>query len=495
MAEPFTSKKWAIWVQPDGPNTTLYYLGCHTLDDVSEPKGGIKDLIRCFRADGTGWNIIGSTSNPPDPVTTSVTGLIDTAADWLETIVEAANCPFPLYINGKTCPPYDVFGGAARWYALEHSEISTAGLMGLAHREEDNISEQSFDITAWPPVLRGRAISTERVTFSGTENLNDIASCSTPRCAGDCGAAVKVCDTMVAVADGDPASADVWISFDHGVSWTATAVDPYLGTTTDLKSVVCFPIDSETTRILVAREGVAGMPMHVYYSDDSGANWTDVTVGGTHDYGAVYGGAMVALDMYHIWLVTTDGVNGSEMWFSDDGGETWTEQTLGDDTAFYYAVWFKDDSLGMVVGAADAVETTTDGGTTWGVATATGGGGDLLIVGENAGGNFWWVGTDDGDLYFSDNQAATGWTIRAFPGSGAGAVYALDWVTQTVGYMAHSPTNATGRVYRTRNGGVTWELESGTVDGELYSIKACTINEAFTVGEVDTTALVLHSHD
>lgn len=493
MAEPFTSKKWAIWVQPDGPGTTMRYLGCHTLDDVDEPGGGIKDLIRCFKADGTGWKILGNTRNPPDIVTTSITGLIENTADWLETIVEGANCPFPLYINGKTCPPYDVFGGAVRWYALENAEIGARGLMGLAHREEDNVSEQSFDITAWPPLIRGRGISTDRLDFDGDQNLNDIASCSTPSCAGDCGAAVDACETLVAVADGG-AAGEVWISFDHGVSWAVGPIEPYVGFTYDLKSVVCFPIDSETTRILVARDGVAGMPMHVYYTDDWGANWTDVTVGGPHGYGAVYGGAMHALDMYHIWLVTTDGVNGSDMWFSDDGGETWTEQALADDTNLYYAVWFRDELTGLVVGAADEIETSINGGEVWGASGDTGSGGDLLIVTENAGGSLWYVGTDDGNVYVSDDNGLT-WTQQEFPGDGAGAVYGIDFYSRTVGYMVHSPTNATGRVYRTRNGGASWELESATFDGELYSIIACTVNDAFSVGEVDATALVLHTHD
>ncbi len=61
--------------------------------------------------------------------------------------------------------------------------------------------------------------------------------------------------------------------------------------------------------------------------------------------------------------------------------------------------------------------------------------------------------------------------------------------------MVHSPTGITGRLYRTRNGGVTWELESITYDGELYSVIACTINQAFAVGAVDVTALVLRAHD
>lgn len=492
MAEPFKSSKWSLWVQPDGPNTENHYIGCHTLDDVEEPGGGINELIRCFKADGTGWEIRGSTRNPPEPVTTTVTGLIEDTASWLERIVEAGRCPFPLYINGKLCPPNDVFAGAERWYALENAEIGTAGLMNLAHREEDNVSEQSFDITAWPPLLRGHAITTDRVTFSGTENLNDIASCSVPRCAGDCGTAIDLCDTLVAVADGDPASADVWFSFDKGATWAAGAVDPYLGATTDLKSVVCFQIDADTTRVLVAREGVGGMPAHVYYTDDWGANWTDVTIGSAHAMGATYGGALFSLGQNYIWFVMNDSAD-SEIWFSSDGGETWTQQQSTLTDVVLYAIWFKDEHTGMAVGATDEVYITTDGGTTWAAGTATGSGDDLLHVAESAGGNFWWVGTDEGNMWYSDDHGTT-WTQRAFPGDGAGAVHCLDWVTETVGFMVHSPTAATGRVYRTRDGGYTWELESATVGGELYSVIGCTANLAFAVGEVDTTALVLKSH-
>jgi photosystem II stability/assembly factor-like uncharacterized protein len=263
-------------------------------------------------------------------------------------------------------------------------------------------------------------------------------------------------------------------------------------------AIECFAVSSTANRILAARDGVAGTPMHVEYSDDNGANWTDVTVtGSTNAYGALGGHSMFALDMYHIWLVITDGAAGSEIWFSDDGGETWTEQTPATTTNLYRAIWFADEDNGMVVGAADTVEITTDGGTTWAAATATGDGGDLLSVGENAGGNIWWASSDDGQIYYSTDHGTT-WTERTFPGSGAGAVYSLEFQSKTVGWMAHSPTNATGILYRTRNGGTTWEAESATVDGELYSVMSCSINGAYAVGEVGAapaTVLVLKAHD
>src|SRR4030066_25185 len=56
MAEPFTSKNWRVWVQPNGPNTDMEMVGCIDSADISESGGGIKDVIRCFRADGSGWD-------------------------------------------------------------------------------------------------------------------------------------------------------------------------------------------------------------------------------------------------------------------------------------------------------------------------------------------------------------------------------------------------------------------------------------------------------
>ena len=500
MAEPFTTQKWGLWVQPSGPNTTMRYLGCHTLDDVSEPGGGIKDLIRCFKADGSGWEIKGSTRNPPEPVTTSISTLIEQTADYLERIIEGANCPFPIYVNGKNCPPHNVYAGAQRWYALEYAEIGTRGLSGLSHIDEDNPSGQSFEITAWPPLIRGRAVSTDRLGMSGfTDNANDIASCSVPRCTGDCGEAVDTCEVLVIATDsvGGTAAPQILRSADNGTTWAATAADPFNATENAI-AVECFMVGANTDRILAARDTVAATPMHVEYSDDGGATWTDVTVtGSTNAYAAVYGGAMFAIDMYHIWLVITDGAAGSEMWFSEDGGVTWTEQTLASPTDLYYAVHFQDKDNGMVVGAADAIEITTDGGATWSAATATGDGGDLLCVGENMGGDIWWVGSDDGQIYYSSNQG-TSWNERTFTGSSAGAVYDLGWASKTVGWMVHSPTNATAIVYRSRDGGLTWESESATQDGELYAILPCSVNQAWSVGKVGAapaTALVTKTHD
>lgn len=490
MAEPFTSRKWGIWVQPGGPNTTLHYLGCHTLDDIEEPGQDIRDTITVFRPDGSGWDTVGDYVERPGPVTTSITGLVEESASWLERIIESGRCPFPFYINGKPCPPHNVFAGAVRWYTLEHARLGTGGLSGLAHRDEDNQSEQVFSVSAWPPMVRGRAVLTDSIASSAAQNLNAVSSCTDNACAG-CGDATDVCDTLVAVADSSgAASADVWISYDNGLTWAPTAVDPFPAlATTDLKSVICFPIDATTTRILVAREAVAATPMHIAYSDDWGATWTDVTLTSDNNDGALRAGALFVLDTYHIWL----GISSGEMFFSDDGGASWTEQTSPTAQGID-AVWFLDEYIGMFVTHNDVVCTTIDGGTTWETATATGDGGHLFTVTATRGG-IWWVGSSLGNLWYSSDHGVT-WNQRRFPGDGAGTVYGVQFVTDTVGFLIHNPTGATGRIYRTRDGGRSWELESTTVAGNLFGLHVCDVNHAFAVGEpAPTNALILRLHD
>jgi photosystem II stability/assembly factor-like uncharacterized protein len=493
MTTPFKSLNWALWVQPDGPNTQIYYLGCHTLDDVEVSLGGIKDIIRCYNADGTGWTTRMTTRNPPEAMTTSVTGIIEETASWLEHIIEEANCPFPLYVNGKKCPPLDVFGGAERWYTMENAEITALTLSGLSHREEDNISEQTFEIAAWPPMVYGRDVDTDEVTNSGTNYLQSIDSCSTPRCVGECGAAVARCDTLVAVGDSAaaPAFAATLLSEDHGVTWAAMAADP-AAAGVDLRSVRCFAIDSDTTRILVAREQIAATPMHVYYSDDSGANWTDVTLASTNAYGPYGHHSLCVLDMYHIWLVIYSG-GSSEVFFSSDGGETWTEQTFV--AMAGYAVHFSDPLNGVIVGSASNLASTSDGGETWTLETNLGTGDSLLCVTENAGGGIWWLGTSDNDIYYSTDAGVT-WERRLFPGTeDSGYCSSMDWVSPTVGYLTHYTAGGAGRVLRTRNGGLSWEIESEWFSDRLKAIRACSTNEAFAVGGDTGVALIVHTHE
>jgi photosystem II stability/assembly factor-like uncharacterized protein len=65
------------------------------------------------------------------------------------------------------------------------------------------------------------------------------------------------------------------------------------------------------------------------------------------------------------------------------------------------------------------------------------------------------VGTATGRLYYTRDGGLT-WTEKAFPGSGAGVIRDIQFSTPSVGYMAHDTATPRGRILRTIDGGASW---------------------------------------
>lgn len=476
MGTPFKSSQWRVWAQPDGPNTDMVLLGCIDTGDLGEPGGGIKDVIRCFRDDGTGWDVLATTHNPPDAITITLTDLVQDTASYLETLKEQ-DCPFPLYVNGKLCPPHDVFPGGRRTYALQEATIGPITLSGLAMREEDTATTRQAEISAWPPKINYRYVTGARLPIGEYSQLNAIHFCNVKQCAGDCGDAMGPCEVGVAVSNapaGSPAvEGDVWYTLNNGALWTAAVALPFAAAV-DIMGGVCFPISDTVTRILVAAEAQAGLAAQVAYSDDWGANWTVVTLATPVNVGCVDGDGLFVQDMYHIWWCGDLG----HIAFSNDGGATWTMQQAGADRLVLtdlYAIWFVDASVGMCVGANDVVLTSTDGGQTWEAGTATGSGAALWTVTENAGGGIWWVGSTNGRSYVSTDHGVTWAADHVFVNTAV--VHCIRFVNHLAGWAI-----CYDNIYRTKNGGTDWEEISTIGAAGFRDLHACTENMAFAVG-------------
>lgn len=482
-----TSQKGALWIQPDGPNGDMKFLGCHDLDDLTIPEGGI-ELIRCFNPAG-GWDVVGHTETPPDKITVSVTTLIEQARDWLEKV----HCPFGLYILQRDCGRADQFSNYIRGDVLMNVRRVSRTKRNLVKREEDLQSELGVDLEAYPPAIAIEQLEIDLQTTTADQGLNDVAFNLDRRCIGDCGAALDPCEDGIAVGDSAiaPALADIVLTGDEGDNWAAVAADPFAAGAGAM-SVVRFYVGRDTERILVAMDAPAAAQGMVAYSDDGGVTWTTVNIGGAAaGDGAVYGGGLWALDMHHVWLA---GANGY-IYFSDDGGETWTVLEAGAVTAGdYNCVHFADELYGIAGAPGDVIALSNDGGITWAAATATGGGGDILCA-WRLDKNRMWVGTDDGDLYYSQDGGVT-WTQRTgWTGSGVGAVRDMFWVNDYVGFIASNNVTPVGTVLRTINGGRHWEALTTPDNDGLNAIWACDESNAFVVGEVEAgagTAVILH---
>lgn len=476
----YTSKRGALFVQNDGPNTKPNYIGCRDLDDIAEPQGAV-ELIRCFLPDGSGnWATIATTQAPPDPVTTTINTPIGKTADWLEKI----KCPATLFVNLSFCGRLDEFTNYDRTFALNIARITNKGLSQLVRMEEDVVAMMSHEFSAVPPVLRMWSMTSARQAITSTEDLNDIAFCNDQKCADACGIAQDICDDGIigaATTATSPAGTSGILETNNGGAdgWPAVAADPFAAGE-DVMSVVCFPIDPDTTRWLVVRDGDAANPLEIAYSDDGGTTWTNVNVGTVNNQAAMGPGALYAIDRFNIWLVTSGGY----IYFSEDGGVTWTTQNAGTiTTQNLWAVYAADEDNVMAVGASDTVLFTSDGGDTWSAATATGGGNTNQTVAWSFG--FWWIGDDGGELWYSNDDGVT-WTARTqFAPYGTGSIVDIAFVNELCGYLAHNTAAPVGTIYKTRDGGYTWEalpVPSGSNSG-LQALWACDCNMVYGVGD------------
>jgi hypothetical protein len=146
------------------------------------------------------------------------------------------------------------------------------------------------------------------------------------------------------------------------------------------------------------------------------------------------------------------------------------------------------DEFAVAVGAdGTVVFTNTGDGTIWQTAPSfpVGAGVDLIAVAVRSESE-WLVGTDAGELWYT-LDAGVSWTIKGFPGSGAGNLYDIQYSNDSVVYLAHDPAADDGRILRSYDGGFSWNIipESSEMLPDNTSINrlaACQFDPNFVVG-------------
>lgn len=476
----YTSLDSGLFVQPGGPGTTLRFLGCHDLDDVEAPQGSI-EIIQTFRADRSGWDVVGSKHAVPELVTTTVTGLSKTARDWLEKYICHNGA---LFVMKSNCGRVDNPMGYERALVLHHLNIATKTYAGWHMREEDAESTFAAEFEAWPPLIEVAQIVPGRQVTTEVQSLNDIWVDRSSQCQGDCGSAVNPGDVAgIACQAAGGATPDVLLTSTGGAAWALAAADPGFPVGDHAMAIVAFPINKSGRRWLVAKAAEAAVQGEVSYSDDAGVSWTDANMGAVA-HGPTYGGGMFALSKEFIFIASAAGY----IYKSIDGGQTWVAKESGVVTAgAYTGVHFYDEKYGCAVAAAGVVALTTNGGESW----FAGG-----TIGAGAHGNQCvrmlspkriLVGDDGGHLWQSVD-GGTSWTeITGWTGSGTGGVRGLDAAPNTEGYvlwMAHNTAGPVGSVLRSIDGGANWVPTSPALPTNVgvNAIKAVDVNTAYVVG-------------
>ena len=471
--QAYTSKDGGLWVFPEGPNHAPGYIGCTDADDISEPKGDA-ELIRCFGPDGK-YQVVGTKSTPPDPVTTTLTSLTFRTRSLLERI----RCEYGLMFLQRDGGRADLFCNHQRALILTDVRNTEKTYGNVLKREEDVESTRGFSVSATPPVIDVVEVAGKRITTTEINDFHDVAMLK-----DEC--TLLPLKDGIAVSDGSGvyAPSQVWLTHDGGQTWTLTATSPF-GGVEDLYSCAILDMCHGVRRLIVAKLGDGtAMQGQTAYSDDDGASWTEVDLGGATDgHGPTHGGGIFALDERHIWLASAAGY----IYFSDDGSETSTAIESGAlHTDDYTQIEFTADGLHGYAGAEDGqISKTTDGGTTWALDTILTGANDVLSV-SVLDDDYVWVGTNAGELFWTEDSGAT-WTQRTgWVGSGVGEIHDIGFADDYVGFMIVDNATPLGKVYRTIDGGYSWEVITAPTNSGLTALAVGDENYAVYVGLEDS---------
>lgn len=471
MGAPYKTSDGAVFVQPSGANTRARYLGCADVDALTQPGGEMDTIIRCFKADGTGWRALDSTVTPPDPVSTTITTLIESTANWLEQVEQGeAN----IFIHQRNGGRADTFGNYDRTWVLQKVRIGEQTAENLAMREEDAPSTLAFSVSALPPAYKVFQKTAGRQAQSVATAINDVHFCGVGSQAGKIGVAVSDFIT-------GPGKAQILYTWNGGSSWTATATQPFANSE-DIRSATCFQIGKNTTRILVIRSTTdAANPPEIAYSDNWGASWTLNNLGTTVAQFAPQPDSLFALDPYNIWAVAGNGF----IFYSNDAGQNWDVQENGGTTAnALHAIHFSSERVGYAVGDSDTILKTEDGGETWTLTATNTGVSAILQTVYVIDTDHVWVGAANGRLWYTENGGVT-WSERIFAGSAVGTINNIKFLpgSSLFGFMAHNNATPVGTIYFTIDGGYSWDPITLFTNTGINGIAVIDENTLFITGE------------
>ena len=472
----YTAQDGSLWVLPEGPNHAPVYVGCTDADDITEPRGDI-ELIRCFGPDSN-YQVVGSKTSPPDAVTTTLTSL----TYRVRSVLEKIRCEYGLMFLQRDGGRADLFCNHQRALILTNVRNTERTYSGIVKRETPDESTRGFAISAYPPVIDVVEVEGNRKTTTEVNDFTDVYMLKDP-------CALLPVMEGVAVADASAfyGTGTVWLTHDGGQTWTKTATDPDID---DLGSCLLLDMCHGVRRILVASLGNGTAAQgYTQYSDDGGVTWLAVSpgtpVGGaTSGLGVSHGGGLFAIDSQHVWLASVLGY----IFFSSDGGESWTAQESHVIThEDYTQIEFTPDALtGYCVAGNGIVAKTLNGGTTWTACPTTSMGvTDHLLTVSVLDEDYVWVGNDNGEIWWTEDGGTT-WTQRTgWTGSGIATTDVQDmaFVNDYVGFMIAN-LNGIGKVYRTIDGGYSWEVITATTAAALNAIAGGDANYAVYVGDV-----------
>lgn len=375
------------------------------------------------------------------------------AADLASELLRLAKlrCALDLQIHIGTCTKPNEFNTFTKAIVMENAYLTnwSADDLGALASDEAAVVNETVDVSGQTVYeLVPLSISSKAADIL-TNELVDVVIYDAPLCAGCSGSQSDGGNRVYAVsaaAGGSPGTpADLVFSVDAGVNWLAHDIDT-MSSTEDPDGVAGLG----DYVVVVSNETGS---LHYADEDDFKANtdpsWTEISTG----FVAAGGPNDISSTGTYAFIVG----NGGYIYGTDDPtvGVTVLDagQAVQDNLV---AVSALSNTFAVAVGNAGAIVKTTNGAN-WSEVTSpvsvainfT----CVWVIDEN----IWWIGTSGGNLYYTVNGGVD-FTLKLFSGSASGVVRDVTFVNQTTGFLAHSTTLPRGRVFRTYDGGYSWNL-------------------------------------
>lgn len=457
-----------LWLQYDC-GQELMFLGCHNLTGVSKPRG---DTNPVYCRTGKNKFEIARTWRGAAGLGSATIVAYDTVLNYIQELP----CPFNLYALHSACGADDDPTNYDYLYIYEGMEPTSEDMD--SHVIGVNPDAQAPVMISMPTTFRNRVkvkrlvgtvINTSSVT---TQDLNAVSFCDTAECGDLCGDFSVGCQTGFFVADSGGVAAVIG-RVTNG-SMLTTIASPFTTATDDIGDVYC----SGDLVIVTNRVNTA-----YAYSWDSGDTWTEV--------------------LTPTQIVNAVLILGSKVWMVGQAGYVWYSNNRGQSIAIQDAGVATSQSLNDVaaasalvlyaVGDNNAFIRTVDGGNIWSAVAgpAVGVNNDLYRVAAVAGTSIVFVGDEMGNVYRSTDRGNTWTTVYTATADTAGGIYGIVVPNCNVPvFIANDvdpyfyPRTATGVMYRSIDGGVTWNaVELPGSNTGLNNLWACDVNTYWVVGE------------
>ena len=473
----FTDADGSVYIQQSPGSETHFIGGCFEAGDLPNPQGDVEPIY-CLDADRN-FQVVAGTKSPPGKITSSVTGLTEGSANWLERFVDDF-CPFFIHFVQHTCGTRGVWAHWERVYTYLVQAITDDPISAFMSREGGNTTTHAFNWTAFPPRVGSRRLGIGRKTVDAVQTVAINCIWAEPKmCGSDCGEEIKLGQNLMVGCDNIGATAPhVLRSVDFGDTWIQTGNDPHAASEIAIAGCA-FPVDQDTVRNVSVR-GIGVTPaaaLEIAWTDDAGVTaWNDVTVGGTVGEAVTSGQGIFAFDQEHIWLCTDDG----NVFFSDDGALTWVDQNAlaASGAGALNSIHFYDANVGVAGGVGPVVIYTIDGGENWVAMTNSSAGVPNSVRMPGPSSLDVISGVAAGDVERTRDRGGSAWAVQY----ALTEVKSLDIASNTV-YFLIDDDGGVDNIYQTADGGLSWQEYTTPTNTGLNHILALSPTLVFAVGE------------